>query len=233
MNSHENRSVGRFFDELSQDYTDVIERCFPRYREMLWAILDYLPDRSFHSILELGCGTGNLTVLLRDVFPEAKIQVVDLSSDSLQVCRSRLPGNNLVCHEQDFRDLGFEEEEFDLVVSSIAIHHLDSAGKQELLGNIYRWLTDDGVHCFADQFAGATPDIYTRHMENWKTVSSNAGSTEEEWQMWMRHQQECDHHEPLDKHVQWHAEAGFPTVDCVWRYLLWAVVQARKQDWQN
>ena len=54
--------VGTFFDTLTDGYTATIERCFPRYREMLWALLNYLPQgRSFESILELGCGTGNLS----------------------------------------------------------------------------------------------------------------------------------------------------------------------------
>ena len=54
--------VGQFFDALSDDYTRTIERCFPRYREMLWALLDYLPRKpQVASVLELGCGTGNLS----------------------------------------------------------------------------------------------------------------------------------------------------------------------------
>jgi hypothetical protein len=36
--------VGQFFDALTGEYTTVIERCFPRYQEMLWALLDYLPE---------------------------------------------------------------------------------------------------------------------------------------------------------------------------------------------
>jgi len=224
------RNVSRFFDALTGDYTAVIERCFPRYREMLWAVLDYLPrERRFTSVLELGCGTGNLSVLLRDTFPEAALQLVDISGDSLDVCRARLApaaGTKFLC--DDFGDVDFPAGSFDLVLSSIAIHHLDVAGKQSLFRRINDWLADDGIFCFADQCAGATPDLYARHLDNWKAQAFEAGADDAEWAMWMRHQAEHDHHDTLGQQFDWLRQAGFPIVDCPWRFLLWSVVQARK-----
>lgn len=223
--------VGDFFDLLAGDYTETIERCFPRYREMLWGVLDYLPrGQQFHSILELGCGTGNLSVLLRKYYPDAKLQLVDISADSLTALQDRLggPSDDLVFTQQDFELLDYPRGSFDLVVSSISIHHLKSAGKQELFAKAFNWLTDDGVLTFADQCAGATDDLYRRHIENWKEISQAAGSTTQEWEMWMKHQNAHDYHDTLTDQISWLRDAGFVTVDCVWRYLLWAVVQARK-----
>jgi tRNA (cmo5U34)-methyltransferase len=222
--------VARFFDSLTSDYTATIERCFPRYREMLWAVLDYLPPgRTFKSVLELGCGTGNLSVLLHAAYPDAALNFVDISGESLDECRSRLAAcGGLVFEQQDFRKLAYADGSFDLVVSSISIHHLDSSDKQSLFRRIKDWLTDDGVLCFADQCAGATDDLYARHIENWKELSFQAGSSEAEWEMWMQHQAEHDHHDTLTAQLDWLREAGFSAVDCPWRYLLWSVIQARK-----
>ncbi len=224
------RNVGRFFDTLTGDYTETIERCFPRYREMLWALLDYLPqDRTFNSVLELGCGTGNLSVLLREAFPNATLQLVDLSSESLEICRSRFSADcRHEFHQQDFGTATYDDGSFDLVVSSIAIHHLDAAGKQLLFRRIHGWLTNDGVLCFADQCAGGADDLNERHIFNWKRQSMNAGSNDAEWTMWMQHQADHDHHDTLGDQMEWLREAGFAVVDCPWRYLLWSVVQARK-----
>ena len=223
------RHVADFFDALSRDYTAVIERCFPRYREMLWALLDYLPqDRDFGSILELGAGTGNLSVLLKEAFPAASLRFVDISKDSLDVCRDRLGAGRFAFEEQDFRRLDYPPDSFDLVISSISIHHLTSPEKQVLFGNIYDWLKPWGMFSFADQFRGATDDLYARHIRNWKAESLRAGSTEEEFEMWMDHQEEHDHHDPLKDQMDWLSGAGFDIVDCPWRYLLWSVLQARK-----
>jgi tRNA (cmo5U34)-methyltransferase len=228
--NNESTSVGRFFDTLTDDYTATIERCFPRYREMLWALLDYLPaTAAFDSILELGTGTGNLTVLLCERFPRATITAVDVSGDSLEVCQQRLGDRQQLDYRQeDFRDLSYADGSFDLVASSISVHHLTAEEKQQLFQQIYRWLKPGGVFAYVDQHAGATADLYQRHIDNWQRLSSAAGSTADEWEMWMQHQKQHDHHDTLADQMRWLSEAGFSVVDCPWRYLLWTVLQARK-----
>ncbi len=223
-------AVGRFFDQLTDDYTKIIERCFPRYREMLWALLEYLPsDAQPRNILELGCGTGNLSVLLSTRYENATIRMIDISSDSLQACEQRFSSSSrLVFQQADFRELEFDESQFDLIISSIAVHHLTSEDKRVMFGKIDHWLARDGVFAYADQHAGATDDLNRKHIENWKALSREAGSTPAEWEMWMQHQREHDHHDPLCDQIDWLRNAGFKVVDCPWRYLLWAVLICQK-----
>jgi tRNA (cmo5U34)-methyltransferase len=147
----------------------------------------------------------------------------------LDVCRQRLgTRNGVVLDRQDFGEVEYAAGSFDLIVSSIAIHHLDAAGKQSLFRRSFEWLTDDGVFCFADQCAGETDELYARHIANWKTLTFDAGSSEAEWEMWMQHQRQYDHHDTLIDQLEWLRQAGFKVVDCPWRYLLWSVIQARK-----
>lgn len=223
-------SVQEFFDALAGDYAAQLERCVPRYREMLGVLLDYLPaECKPRSILELGCGTGNLSALLAGRFPESAIRLVDVSGESLERCRARLGVDARFSFQQeDFRRLAYEESRFDLVVSSISIHHLSAAEKQTLFAGVHRWLTRGGILAYADQFAGAAEDLYQRHMQHWKQHAFGAGATPQEWETWMRHQAEHDHHDPLPDQIDWLRDAGFSLVDCPWRYLLWCVVQARK-----
>ena len=228
--NEDGQSVGLFFDALIDDYTATIERCFPRYWEMLWGVLDYVPsDRRFDSILELGCGTGNLSALVNQDFPAARLRIVDLSEESLAVCRSRFKSDERIVYQKDdFRNLRYELSSFDFIVSSISIHHLTPSEKRSLFANVYGWLKPDGIFAFADQCAGATDDLYARHIENWKEQSFQAGSTDDQWNMWMQHQADHDHHDTLIDQIDWLREAGFSVVDCPWRYLLWSVIQARK-----
>ena len=69
--------------------------------------------------------------------------------------------------------------------------------------------------------------IYQVHMEQWKQLALEAGSTPEEFAMWMQHQRDHDHHDPLSDQIDWLKAAGFEEVDCTWRFLLWSVVQGR------
>ncbi len=224
-------SVAQFFDGINGDYTATIERCFPRYREMLCGLIDYLPrEQPVRSILEIGCGTGNLSVLIAQRFPDANLQVLDISAESLQVCRARLEKRDRTHFQcQDIREADFPAGEFDLVISSIAIHHLRCDEKQDLFRACFQWLAESGVLAFADQFRGSKPALYALHIENWKQISLAAGSTEEEFAMWMEHQRDHDHHDTLVDQLAWLSQAGFTSIDCVWRYLLWASVLAFKQ----
>lgn len=46
-------------------------------------LLSRIPDRSYRSIADLGCGTGDLTAALADHWPEARVTGVDLSEEML------------------------------------------------------------------------------------------------------------------------------------------------------
>ena len=74
------------------------------------------------SILELGCGTGYLTALLRRRFPEAEIEAVDFAPAMIERARERVPDARfLVC---DIEELELEPERYDLIVSSATVQWL-------------------------------------------------------------------------------------------------------------
>ncbi|MEM8732890.1 MAG: class I SAM-dependent methyltransferase [Planctomycetota bacterium] len=234
--------VSKFFDSISAEYGGAIRRCVPRYDEMTWAMFEYLPDAISNAadVLELGCGTGNLTEKLIQQFPNGCLTLVDISASSIEACQKRFREVEAVLNEPapvyqrmnfrtaDFRELEYEAGSFDLVTSAISIHHLTSVEKQQLFAAVFDWLRPGGVFVFADQFAGATTAIYEKHIQNWHAYTRQAGASQAEWDMWMEHQQEHDYHDPLGSQWSWLEEAGFTEVDCQWRHLLWTVLSARK-----
>ena len=225
-------SSREFFEGICQRYTAAIDRCVPRYREMLWAILHYLPAAWTPTrVLELGCGSGNLSELLCRKFPGASIRLVDFSAGLLGECKNRLREfGGIEYQEADFRDLEFAPGSFDLVASSISLHHLTHGQKADLFVKVHRWLDDRGVFSYSDQFAGVTDDLYAKQMADWKERCRELGASAEEWDVWMEHQRAHDHHATLIDQFEWLRKAGFKTVDCTWRYILWTAVQARKLD---
>jgi tRNA (cmo5U34)-methyltransferase len=224
-------SPQEFFEQISDRYTAAIDRCVPRYREMLWAILHYLPTGWTPTrILELGCGSGNLSEVVCRRFPNASLQLVDFSGKLLDQCKKRLQGfGKIVYREEDFRSLEFDPGSFDLVVSSISLHHLTHEEKARLFAHVYGWLDHTGVFSYSDQFRGATEDLYTKQMDDWRRHSEDLGATAEEWDAWMAHQEAHDYHATLVDQIRWLRRAGFRTIDCTWRYILWTVVQAGKR----
>lgn len=218
-----------FYDGLSARYGEAILRCVPRYHEMLWAILRYVPDDLRPTrILDLGVGSGNLARAALERYPEARLTGVDLSGEMLARAREALPPDRVQFVRRDFRDLDFADGSFDLVVSSISIHHVPDADKQALFRVLHRMLRPGGVLAYSDQFRGATEEIYAKHIERWREESFALGASEDEWREWMTHQDAHDHHAPLVDQIGWLRAAGFPEVDCPWRFLLWTVLVARR-----
>ncbi|MEE2642775.1 MAG: class I SAM-dependent methyltransferase [Planctomycetota bacterium] len=131
-----------FFDKLGDHYDEAIARCVPRYHEMLDQMLDYLDPRIERpAILELGCGSGNLTEKLVRKYPDSAVQAVDASSRMIEIAGQRFQHfDRVVFLQQAFQELQLPADSLDLVVSSIAIHHLQDSEKQELFLRIREWL---------------------------------------------------------------------------------------------
>jgi tRNA (cmo5U34)-methyltransferase len=223
-------SVEQFYNTVSKDYDKFVHRAVPRYPEMLWAIFQYVPKGlKPKRILELGCGTGNLSELIVKTYPNAEKTLVDISEEVISQCKNRLEGNNRIEYCQaDINDLDFSADSFDLIVSSITIHHLQDHEKELLFGKAFNWLTNEGVFTYADQFAGATKEIYDNHMNLWHQFVLNSGCEEDEWQIWMKHQDEHDYHATAADQIEWLKKANFSSIDITWRYLLWTVITTRK-----
>src|ERR1700744_585029 len=78
-----------------RDRSRLIPGCDAFYR---WAI-DLIPAGA-KRILDLGAGSGLLTVLIRNRFPDAHIYLMDFSEPMLELARRRLDGDGNVTYIQ-------------------------------------------------------------------------------------------------------------------------------------
>lgn len=225
-------NVEDFYDQLSSSYTDLIKKCVPRYDELLSNMFLYLqPDFKPLRILDLGCGTGNLTQRMLVHFPDAQIDVLDLSEDILEECKKRFSNKSNINYLQaDFKNMNLPEASYDLVMSSIAIHHVEDPFKFKLYKDVFQSLKINGLFIFADQTRGITDEIYFKNIECWKAEALKLGSTDENWKMWMAHQDAHDFHSPVDWHLENLKKAGFNEVDLLSKYLMWGVFWAKKNE---
>ena len=58
-------------------------------------LLSRIPDRSYHAIVDLGCGIGDLTAVLADHWPEARVIGVDSSDDMLKAAEQHADAGRL------------------------------------------------------------------------------------------------------------------------------------------
>jgi tRNA (cmo5U34)-methyltransferase len=99
------------------------------------------------AILELGIGTGETTRRVLERHPDASLTAIDSSPEMLERARASFPQGDLrLARLEDPLPPG----PFDLVVSALAVHHLDGPGKHDLFARIAGVLTEDGRVVLAD-----------------------------------------------------------------------------------
>ena len=223
-------SATGYFGSMVESYDSLIHRAVPRYDEMIARLLDYLPTGA-HRVLELGCGTGNLSLRLSEVFPSAELTLVDGSEEMVAVVRSRVeeaasPSSNRIRYlESRFEDLDFPAQSYDLVVSSISLHHVED--KTRLYARLRSFMRTGGRFCFADQIRGEPESNHQLNWERWLEFCREPGNcTADEIDSLLQHAAAHDHYTTLADHTVLLAKAGFSEIDCVWRNLMWGIVTA-------
>lgn len=112
-------------------------------------------------VLELGTGTGETARRVLRHHPGAALVGLDASKDMLAHARASLPPARVELHVQRLDDL-LPAGPFDLVLSALAVHHLDGPGKEDLFRRIAARLAPGGRVVVADVVVPEDPsDVVT------------------------------------------------------------------------
>jgi len=98
-------------------------------------------------VLDLGCGTGTLTLMIKRAHPQAEVTGLDGDPQVLGIAREKSRGLNIQWDEGLASSLPYPDSVFDRVVSSLVIHHLTTDDKRSAFKEMYRVLKPQGkVH---------------------------------------------------------------------------------------
>ena len=169
------------------------------------ALLEFIPQK-VHRILDLGTGDGRLLALLKIGREDAEGIALDFSPTMLTAARKRFGNDHkvqVIEHnlENPLPSLG----QFDVIVSSFAIHHCADERKRLLYSEIYTALSPGGVFCNLEHVASPTIELHYRFIRS-------IGISEAE---------EDPSNKLLDveTQLQWLRDIGFQNVDCYWKWL--------------
>jgi tRNA (cmo5U34)-methyltransferase len=139
--------VGQFHFQPER-YLELMHSEVPGYDELQDEVARAAAGLPVEDVLDLGTGTGETAARILNSYPEARLTGVDESAGMLCAARAAL-GNApvlLVARLEDPLPPG----PFDLVLSALAVHHLDGAGKADLFRRVARVLRPGGRFVLGD-----------------------------------------------------------------------------------
>lgn len=143
------------FEFTPDGYLESILEEVPGYEELQEETVRATEGLRAARILELGTGTGETARRVLARHPDAHLVGVDSSAPMLEEARRALPDADLrVARLED----PLPEGPFDLVVSTLAVHHLDAAGKADLFRRVAAVLAPGGRFVLADVVVPERPE---------------------------------------------------------------------------
>ncbi len=105
-----------------------------------------------HRVLDLGCGTATLTLLIKQLHPQAEVVGLDGDAKALAMAQNKIAqaGVEMALVQSLSYQMDFPDASFDRVLSSLVFHHLTSANKYRTLKEIFRVLKPGGALHVAD-----------------------------------------------------------------------------------
>lgn len=224
------KNVKDHFEEEAEVFDGLIRTLIPFYEDMIDALVLALPfhEKEKIKVLDLGCGTGNISIKVKERFPNAQITCVDMAENMIKMAKSKLSSyDNIQFKIADFRDLNFREE-YDAVISSLALHHLQDHEKRPFYDDIKMFLKKGGVFYNADNVLGSSFHLNQLYMDKWIDFMLNSHTQEEIDSVWLPKHREEDFPAPLMDHIHWLEDAGFEEVDVVWKSYMFGVYGGKK-----
>ena len=128
-------------------YLERIRVEIPRFDDFQDEVARATAGADVKAALELGVGTGETTRRVRAIHPQASWTGVDASPAMLDRARETTPDADLrLSRLEDNLPRG----PFDLVVSALAVHHLDADGKRDLFHRVATALGPGGRFVLGD-----------------------------------------------------------------------------------
>ena len=216
------------FNEHANQYDQQRKKLIPCFDDFYSIPVSIINTKKKNpSILDIGAGTGLFSSFLLEKYPNAKITLIDLSEKMIDISKKRFKGNpNVHYIIDDYTEHKFTNS-FDIIISSLSIHHLNDSEKEKLYKKIFSILNSDGVFVNSDQVLGHTPFIEKMYRGDWVQKIESSGLTRSELEA-AYERTKLDKMATLDKQLTWLKESGFKDVDCVYKYFNFVVMYGKK-----
>ena len=140
-----------------ESYLELMREEVPQYERLQDEMAAATAGAEARRVLELGTGTGETARRVLAVHPAAQLVGIDESPGMLEAARSSLDPARVRLVEGRLQD-PLPDGPWDLVVSCLAVHHLDGEGKADLFRRIAAALAPGGRFVLGDVIVPENPD---------------------------------------------------------------------------
>ncbi|MBQ8132638.1 MAG: class I SAM-dependent methyltransferase [Bacilli bacterium] len=160
----------KWFDNQAPVYDEKNVILYSKYGKIsCHNICEYLKDKKYNNLLDIGCGTGYLIDMLSKD-NQANYTGLDLSPKMIDECNKKKI-KNATFIEGKSDELPFDDNTFDVVTCSQSFHHYPETDKP--LQEALRVLKPDGLYIISDtgvgpfkNFGVKFDDFVYRHFSN-------------------------------------------------------------------
>lgn len=173
------KQVGEMFDSIARSY-DLMNTFMTGGLHRYWRnkglrlAADLLPESTPSKVLDVACGTGDVSFKLHQLYPSAQIIGIDLSAGMLEVADKKLAGKDeesrrhISFIEGDCLSLPVDDNSFDMVTVAYGVRNFERLedGYREMI----RVLRTGGVLCVIELSEPSNPfirglyRIYSHHV---------------------------------------------------------------------
>ena len=153
----------------------VLHRNGPDSGESGRALASVIPPGLYEKILDMGCGVGQKTIPIADAFPGSEVHAIDLSAPMIKFAHKRAErmGRKIHFSQQNVERTKFDDDTFDLVISTILFHEIPPNAIRNMISEIYRVLKPGGLtaHLNLPPYS-KVKDPYNAFLMDWETQNN-------------------------------------------------------------
>lgn len=133
-------------------FYDPVVRIATRERTFKSALVKQAGIQSRQQILDLGCGTGTMALMLKNKYPETEVTGLDADDQVLRFAEAKASaaGAEVRFDRGLASELPYPDNRFDRVLSSLFFHHLSTQAKELAMQESLRVLRPGGEFHLAD-----------------------------------------------------------------------------------
>jgi ubiquinone/menaquinone biosynthesis C-methylase UbiE len=158
------KSYKRFKGNLGQDYEFIMKTAWRYYERLRQITADYIKQTANHSnfnqirVLEIGCGTGELTKLI--LKGNKRIDIISMDNEKLMIERAEknleegVLNKRVILIEKDALNFlkSMKTNSFNICASAYTLHNFNRSYRTKIIREIFRVLKKGGLFINCDKY---------------------------------------------------------------------------------